>query len=83
MSRAGSIALVNNKGVVKEPTLPPTVDPSQKALVRIVTPAGVANAREWTDDGDRPVDLRGGEIRLDVPPGDLRIVRLVDDGKQR
>jgi hypothetical protein len=70
------VTLVNNKGVAKDPLTPPVVDPARRAEVRIVLPPGARRAVEWTSGADRPLPVSGGEVRLRVDPGDVRVVRL-------
>ena len=70
------VTLVNNAGIAKAFNEPPRVDlaPSM-TTVRYTGPGRVRTACLCTPEGDEPLDP--ADIRFDIPPGDLRVVRLI------
>jgi hypothetical protein len=69
------VTLVNNAGITKTYNEPPRVDvaPSM-AAVRYTGPGRVRTACLCTPEGDEPLDPT--DIRLAIPPGEVRVVRL-------
>jgi hypothetical protein len=69
------ITLVNNEGITKTYNEPPRVDPDpQMAAVRYTGPESVRAACLCTPEGDEPLDP--ADIRLPIPSGEVRVIRL-------
>lgn len=70
------VTLVNNEGITKTYNEPPRVDGApQMAAVRYTGPGRVRAAWLCTPDGDQPLDPT--DIHLAIPPGEVRVVRLI------
>jgi hypothetical protein len=70
------VTLVNNEGITKTYNEPPRVDVAPAmAAVRYTGPGRVSAACLCTPEGDQPLD--SADIRLDIPPGEVRVVRLI------
>jgi hypothetical protein len=70
------VTLVNNEGITKTYNEPPRVESAPStAILRYNGPGHVRTAWLCTPEGDEPLDP--AEIRLAIPPGDLRVVRLI------
>lgn len=69
------VTLVNNEGITKTYNEPPRVDGApQMGAVRFTGPGRVCTACLCTPEGDEPLDP--ADIRLAIPPGEVRVVRL-------
>ncbi len=69
------VTLVNNEGITKTYNEPPRIDGSpQMATVSYRGPGHLQGARLLTPEGDVPLDP--ADIRLSIPPGETRVVRL-------
>ena len=76
-----TVGLVNNQGVTKENMRPVKVDPSKKQTVSVSIREGqVTQALEWCVAG--PLPIQGATVVVDVPPGEIRIVKLTTDSPQ-
>jgi hypothetical protein len=70
------VTLVNNEGITKTYNESPQVDAApQLAAIRYTGPGYVRAACLCTPEGDEPLDP--ADIRLAIPPGDVRVVRLI------
>lgn len=70
------VTLVNNEGITKTYNEPPRVDVApQMAAVRYTGPGRVRAACLCTSEGDEPLDP--ADISLAIPPGEVRVVRLI------
>ena len=70
------VTLVNNEGITKTYNEPPRADVApSKAAVRYAGPGRVRAACLCTPEGDEPFDP--ADIRLAIPPGEVRVVRLI------
>ena len=70
------VTLVNNEGITKTYNEPPRVDAAPSmAAVRYTGRGRVRTASLCTPEGDEPLDP--GDIHLAIPPGEVRVVRLI------
>ena len=70
------VTLVNNEGITKTYNEPPRVDVAPSlAAVRYTGPGRVRAVCLCTPEGDEPLDP--ADIRLAIPPGEVRVVRLI------
>jgi hypothetical protein len=70
------IGLFNNEGATKTHITPVAIDPSKRRRVTARAMEGnVKSAREWCEEKEVPV--RNGEVTVEVPPGEVRIVELL------
>ena len=70
------VTLVNNEGITKTYNEPPRIDVTpQMAAIRYTGPGRVRTACLCTPDGNTQLDP--ADIRLAIPPGEVRVVRLV------
>ena len=78
--KAWLLTLINNRGVYKLPTESQTIDPRQLQHVSIVSDHRPAAVTDWIDSSAVTVREDDGQCRFDVevPPGDLRILEIVD-----
>jgi hypothetical protein len=71
------VTFVNNNGFSKLFTEPPVIDPSAARTITLsyrgMEP--VHRALLWKADGDQELDPKS--IRVTVPPGEIRSIRLV------
>jgi len=74
------IGLFNNRGVYKKPLGRPTVRCEEAADVAVAFSGQTAGIEEWVADATRHVVPApdGVAIRLEVPPGDVRILHIRD-----
>ncbi|CDM65499.1 hypothetical protein [Pyrinomonas methylaliphatogenes] len=71
------ITLINNNGVFKPQQGLAQVDRRAEVAVTIkLKRQKIATANEWTENAPLEIDHRTDEIRLRIPPGDLRIVEI-------
>jgi hypothetical protein len=69
------VTLANNEGITKTYNEPPRIDGApQLAVIRYTGPGRVHTACLCTPDGDELLDP--SDIRLTIPPGEVRVVRL-------
>ncbi len=69
------VTLVNNEGITKTYNEPPRIDGApQTVTIRYTGPGRVRTACLCTPEGDEP--LNSSDIRLTIPSGEVRIVRL-------
>ncbi|MGA2621604.1 MAG: hypothetical protein ABSF26_28720 [Thermoguttaceae bacterium] len=70
------IGLFNNEGATKTHITPVVIDPSKTQRVTARAKEGnIKSAREWCEEKEVPV--RNGEVTVEVPPGEVRIVELI------
>lgn len=70
------VTLVNNEGITKSYNEPPRADGTpQMAVLRYTGPGIVRAASICTAEGDDPLDP--SDLRLAIPPGEIRIIRLI------
>ncbi|HEV2763096.1 MAG TPA: hypothetical protein VGV38_08880 [Pyrinomonadaceae bacterium] len=80
--RGWVVTLINNRGVYKPQQGLAHVDRREVVRVRLsLKGKAIESAREWTKDEALTVERPGGgadAVRLDVPPGGVRVVELVE-----
>jgi hypothetical protein len=70
------VTLVNNEGIAKTYNEPPRIDGApQMVTVRYTGPGRIRAAWLCSPEGDEPLDP--SEIHLAIPPGEVRVVRLI------
>lgn len=77
-ARGWVVGLINNEGVSKRPSKAVEVDPSktQQAVVALKSGA-LSAANEWCTESKLDI-ANGNAVMLEVPPGEVRIVELID-----
>ena len=80
--RGWVVTLINNRGVYKPQQGLAQVDRREAVRVSLsLKGKGIGSAREWTADEPLAVERAGdpsGVVRLDVPPGGVRVVELTE-----
>lgn len=79
--RGWVITLINNKGVLKPQQGLAQVDRSASVDVTLdLKGKAIQQAREWTDEQQLDVSRDGGQssVKLNIPPGGIRVVELVE-----
>jgi len=75
-SKGWVITLVNNEGITKDFRSPPKIDADRReeVLIRYTGSGAVDSFVLWSDDKDQPLDIH--PMKVQVPPGETRIVEL-------
>jgi hypothetical protein len=81
--RGWLVTLINNRGVYKPQQGLAQVDRNAVVEVTLSLPRGraIRQAREWTMDTQLEIAraAQGNTVKLSIPPGDLKIVELVEE----
>jgi hypothetical protein len=75
-----NVTLINNRGVTKQPALPPVVDPAAAVMVRLALRPGFGALAGATlplvGGAALPLQPDGQSVLVTLPPGDMAIVTL-------
>ncbi|MCD4824580.1 MAG: hypothetical protein K8S55_08225 [Phycisphaerae bacterium] len=72
------VGLINNKGIYKQPTGPPTIRPEEEIAVMVRLDGVATKATEWITGKKLKMKTtkKSTTVRLVVPAGDVRIIEL-------